>query len=619
MSSLASFRLGVLGKVAGALCALLIALAGLAFMAVRSTRDATAGADKIEAEFAERVKSGAALTTALENFSVAQVGLHVTGPVEALARDRALAASDTKLAARIAATIEDSSDEAEEEGAVVGAIRRAYPRYLRLRDDLLRARSRGASGASLEPALRRAFLPLRTSLQTYADAHFQQANVQLADLRNGGRKRNAQLSAVLGFGLLSLLAIVAVARGIVTRVREYSTFAGHVAGGDLEARLVPRGSDDLAILAASLNAMVEELSASSRQRAASRAEETAYRSAQDTFSELLQVTETEPEAHEILKLHIERGVPGTRVVVLNKNSSKDRLEATTPLPEGSPLREALASAEPRSCLAVRLGRVYDSGGERPSFLECEVCGVTSEQSTCIPLLVSGEVIGSVLIDHERSLDDRGTRCVNESVAQAAPILANLRNLALAEARAATDVLTGLPNRRAIQDTLKRMIAQSSRSATPMAAILLDLDSFKQINDTFGHDEGDAVLASVGDVLSSAVRTTDFVGRSGGEEFIALLPDTDTEGALEAAEKLRARIAGVKLTRVDRGITASFGVAVCPDVADDARTLLRLADRALYAAKTGGRNRVELATAASPAGVGLGLVREPTVSASRTGD
>jgi diguanylate cyclase (GGDEF)-like protein len=141
----------------------------------------------------------------------------------------------------------------------------------------------------------------------------------------------------------------------------------------------------------------------------------------------------------------------------------------------------------------------------------------------------------------------------------------------------------------------------------MAAIMLDLDHFKQINDTFGHEEGDAVLASVGDVLSSTVRTSDFVGRSGGEEFVALLPGTDAEGALEVAEKLRATIAGVKLTRVDRAISASFGVAVHPDVAGDAETLLRLADRALYAAKGSGRNRVELAAAtASPAGADLGL-------------
>jgi diguanylate cyclase (GGDEF)-like protein len=200
----------------------------------------------------------------------------------------------------------------------------------------------------------------------------------------------------------------------------------------------------------------------------------------------------------------------------------------------------------------------------------------------------------VLVAHERPLGHDDLRRINDSVGQATPTLANLRNLALAEARAATDALTGLPNRRAVQDTLKRMIAQSGRTLAPMAALVLDLDQFKAINDTYGHDRGDAVLCAVSDVLRRALRTSDFVGRNGGEEFIALLPDTDAEGAMEAAEKLRAAVARVSLPGIDRPVTTSIGAAVFPYTAADAQSLLRLADRALYAAKAHGRNRVELA-------------------------
>jgi diguanylate cyclase (GGDEF)-like protein len=117
--------------------------------------------------------------------------------------------------------------------------------------------------------------------------------------------------------------------------------------------------------------------------------------------------------------------------------------------------------------------------------------------------------------------------LRESVTQAAPVLANLRNLALAEFRASTDGLTGLPNKRTIQDTIKRMTAQASRTASPLSAIAFDLDHFKQINDSYGHGRGDDVLATVGAVLSETVRISDFVGRNGGEEFIILLPNTDT--------------------------------------------------------------------------------------------
>jgi diguanylate cyclase (GGDEF)-like protein len=180
------------------------------------------------------------------------------------------------------------------------------------------------------------------------------------------------------------------------------------------------------------------------------------------------------------------------------------------------------------------------------------------------------------------------------VAEAAPVIANLRNLAIAELRAATDGLTGLPNQRAVHETLKRMVAQAGRTVEPLALVLFDLDRFKQINDTFGHSRGDDVLAAVGDAAAHAVRTSDFVGRLGGEEFAVMLPGTDREGARKVAENLREAIAALAVTGIERQITASFGVAVLPEDAPEAQAILRAADRALYQAKANGRDRVELA-------------------------
>jgi diguanylate cyclase (GGDEF)-like protein len=225
-----------------------------------------------------------------------------------------------------------------------------------------------------------------------------------------------------------------------------------------------------------------------------------------------------------------------------------------------------------------------------------VCGKTPELATCNPLLVGGEVIGSVLINHPHELDPREDMRVRDSVSQAAPVLANLRNLAIAEMRAATDVLTGLPNNRSVQDTLKRFVAHASRTQSAVVAALLDLDHFKQINDTHGHGRGDEVLAAVAEVMRAAVREGDFVGRYGGEEFLILLPDTDRQGGLVLAEKVRSAISQISLPAIDRAITASIGIAVLPDDAIDADTLVRNADRALYAAKSNGRNRVAAAGA-----------------------
>ena len=123
-------------------------------------------------------------------------------------------------------------------------------------------------------------------------------------------------------------------------------------------------------------------------------------------------------------------------------------------------------------------------------------------------------------------------------------------------------------------------------------VLLDLDHFKDINDTFGHGIGDEVLAA-GVALQSTVRESNFVGRYGGEEFIMLLPDADRETTLQVAERVRTAIAAINVLEGDSAVTASFGVAVFPEDAPDAARLVRNADRALYRAKANGRNRVEI--------------------------
>jgi diguanylate cyclase (GGDEF)-like protein len=327
-----------------------------------------------------------------------------------------------------------------------------------------------------------------------------------------------------------------------------------------------------------------------------RATDRRFEESESEYIETLQLTESENEAHELLRRQVERSVEGARAVVLVRNNSADRLQAKTPLSsEIDALRDPLVGATPGSCLAVRLGRSHtEDAQDDGALLSCEICGALPGTSTCEPLLVGGEVIGVVLISHPRELEASARQRIRETVAQAAPVLANLRNLAIAQLQAATDGLTGLPNRRAVQDMLKRMVAQSARGVSPLAALLLDLDHFKNINDTHGHDTGDEALAATGVALRNAVRDSDFVGRYGGEEFLLLLPETDKQGALKVAETVRKAIATIHLANLNQ-ITASIGVAVLPDDAGDAPTLIRSADRALYSAKKNGRDRVETIT------------------------
>jgi diguanylate cyclase (GGDEF)-like protein len=332
------------------------------------------------------------------------------------------------------------------------------------------------------------------------------------------------------------------------------------------------------------------LSRSQRRERAQSAAQRTQRERQREFSEVLQVTESEAEAYDLIKRHLERLLLGSVVGVLNRNNSHDRLEARTELPSDPSLAEHLIDAEPRSCLAIRLARAHSADSDRRELLACTLCrGLV--HSTCVPSLVGGEVIGSVLIEHIAPLTDAEHEQILTTVAQAAPTLGNLRNLALAESRALTDALTGLPNSRAVFDTVKRMVAQANRTMEPLRVVMLDPDHFKEINDTLGHEKGDQALATVGDTLGDSVRASDFVGRYGGEEFLILLPDTGKADALELAEKLRVAVSRLHVPGTERSLTTSCGVATCPDDAADPENLLRLADRALYAAKAAGRNRV----------------------------
>lgn len=320
---------------------------------------------------------------------------------------------------------------------------------------------------------------------------------------------------------------------------------------------------------------------------------------QEELRELLQVSDSEEESQELLIRHVERVVPGAGAAVFNRNNSDDRLEAA--LSEGAertPLRDLeVGQLRPRSCLAVRLSRAYERTPGDNSLLRCEACGKIDGAVLCEPLLVGGQVIGSVLVARGQPIGTAERDRVHDSVAQAAPIFANQRNLALAERRAASDALTGLPNRRAADESIKRMAAHAGRTVTHLSAVLLDLDHFKQVNDLHGHECGDKALAMIGQVLASSLRASDFAARYGGEEFLLLLPDTGRDGAAEVAEKLRRVIAQAEVGEVG-SLTASFGIATLPDDAVEPEQLIRKADRALYAAKARGRNRVELAVPSS---------------------
>ncbi len=151
-----------------------------------------------------------------------------------------------------------------------------------------------------------------------------------------------------------------------------------------------------------------------------------------------------------------------------------------------------------------------------------------------------------------------------------------------------DPLTGLGNRRSMQIQIEKSIEATNRYGEKLSVIMMDIDHFKQYNDTHGHLEGDRLLVRLAGILSKEMRRTDYVFRYGGEEFLVVLPETDLGSAREAAERMR------KAAENEIGITISLGVASCREDTRDCTGLIRSADKALYRAKKNGRNRVETA-------------------------
>jgi len=164
---------------------------------------------------------------------------------------------------------------------------------------------------------------------------------------------------------------------------------------------------------------------------------------------------------------------------------------------------------------------------------------------------------------------------------------------VAHLAAQTDELTGLKNRRAFFHDTARSFEYCKLSRLPLCAVMLDLDHFKRINDTHGHQAGDRVLQMIGAVISQSVRDMDVCGRLGGEEFALLLTNASFETARATAEQLRQAIAGIDCEGIG-GVTASLGIAALSDDDRDVHALLARADKALFKAKALGRNQMALA-------------------------
>jgi diguanylate cyclase (GGDEF)-like protein len=233
-----------------------------------------------------------------------------------------------------------------------------------------------------------------------------------------------------------------------------------------------------------------------------------------------------------------------------------------------------------------------------STVENYVRGFAETKSEmCLPLISLGETIGVLALEssHPGAFAQNDVQPL-ESVADiCAAAIQNARYFDRIRHMAYVDGLTGIFNRRYFEMRITEEIERVRRYENALALVMVDIDHFKRLNDEFGHLLGDEVLRQVSKLFEQNLRKADIVCRYGGEEFVLLMPQTTLEHALTAAEKIRKTVASWTFPGVARPVTISLGVASFPADGDSRDALVSAADRALYAAKQGGRNRVVVAS------------------------
>ena len=285
-------------------------------------------------------------------------------------------------------------------------------------------------------------------------------------------------------------------------------------------------------------------------------------------------------------------------------------------PHWGELTSAVTSFPLEDCWALRRGTTFPiSPASQGLVCGHAACRETHSGYVCQPLVAQNNLMGLLYREaYGPAFAEGADQLATMLAEQVSLALANLDLREQLRSQAIRDQLTGLYNRRFLEDALTRETGRAARSGEPVAVAILDVDHFKRINDTYGHEAGDAVLRELGQVLLKTIRKTDIVGRFGGEEFLMLLPGASVEvaqaRALAVLEAVRAMEVAIPNGAPLNRITASIGVSAMPLHVARGDALVAAADAALYQAKGQGRNRVVLsdrrAVLPAPAEMPLGL-------------
>ncbi|WP_083672192.1 diguanylate cyclase [Sphingomonas montana] len=430
------------------------------------------------------------------------------------------------------------------------------------------------------------------------------------------RLRGAKRLAIIGAIAVALLVIGSFAllvRGIRRPLNTMLKAMTALGSGEQEARIdMAMGSREFTRLAVGYNAMADRLEGAVARQGASERElqivnaelerNTATLRERGDVIELLggmahrmQAARTDDELAQIIRVFVPQVLPAIPGVLYAHNNSRNCL---VPVACWGGIAVAADGFPPERCWALRRGQshsVVDPGRDI-------VCGHVVDDAVyhCEPLLAGGEVIGVLYLRGRIDAENRfRMNVLAENIGSA---LVNHRLQRSLREQTIRDPLTGLFNRRYMEEALTLEISRTVRSGTPLSLIMCDIDHFKRFNDEFGHDAGDAVLQAVATEMRSRFRDGDVVCRFGGEEFTIIAPGTTAEALAGRVEIVRQAIAELNVrhgTRTLGSTSMSFGIATWSDaMVRDGSALIQAADAALYQSKRDGRNRATISTLAA---------------------
>jgi len=399
----------------------------------------------------------------------------------------------------------------------------------------------------------------------------------LAPVNAGGFLDSRPRVAILvsAFLALALLGVALIARTMQSQIAAMLGAARRIGTGDFSKRVPVVGRDEMAGLASEFNKMTDQLEEQIGELRRQRTElDRSVRRLGEAFAAGL-------DRQTLLTI-----VAETALGACNAEYARVSLEDghVIEVPNGfkGPARDAAVAGQKR---VDREGAKVDARR-----------GGGFALAAPLKRLSDGALVGSLSVGRRGDAFTESDREVFVYlIGQTSTSMENISAHERVAVQAVTDELTRLPNNRAFRETIDREASRAERFGHQLSLIILDLDDFKSVNDTYGHLQGDEVLRLIGRLLLEEPRAIDEPARYGGEEFVVALPETGTDGAVELAERIRERLEAEEIPLLDGSgllkVTASFGTATIPLSATTVRQLFAAADDALYEAKRSGKNRV----------------------------